>query len=90
MVTKNLKKIVLPQIDELEGNDNLSQVGKGAALVEKTKGRGGRAKKSDEEKATEYIPVYVTKDQKATLTKNAKGASLSSLIKALLVEKGYL
>lgn len=90
MVTKNQKKIVLPQIDDLEGNENLNQVGKGAALVEKTKGRGGRTKKSDEEKATEYIPVYVTKEQKANLTKNAKGASLSALIKTLLVEKGYI
>lgn len=90
MVTRNSKRIELPQIGELEESNKATQAVKGAALSERGKSKAGRKKKSDEEKASELLAVYVTVEQKKKLDENAKGVNISSLIKALLIEKGLI
>ena len=90
MVTKNTKGIEVPKIDELEEKGNsVSQAVKGAALVEKTKGRG-RKKKTEEETAVRHISVYLTIEQHEKLVEKAKGVNLASLIKNILNEKGMI
>lgn len=91
MVIKNTKGIELPKIDELEEKANsVPQAVKGAALAEKTKGKGGRKKKTEDEKAVRHVSINLTKEQHEELLRKAKGVSLSSLIKTVLVEKGLL
>ena len=90
MVAKNNKPIELPKIGEFDDENKVNQAVKGAALNERVKSKAGRKKKSDEEKSNEYIPVYLTTEQKRKLTQNAQGLSISMLIKSILIEKGML
>ena len=69
MVTKNSKPIELPKIGELDDESKVNQAVKGAALNERVKSKGGRKKKSDEEKSN-ILPPFGSNTANCDLVHN--------------------
>ncbi len=80
-------------MDDFNNNDKINAFVKNADMKnDVTKNKGGRPKKSDEEKANKQIFVNLTKDQKDKLESYSKdlGISVSAVVKMALNKEGIL
>lgn len=82
----------IKDIDELDDSPKKEAFIKAADLRKSTKGKGGRPKKSEAEKATSQLFVNLTAAEKEKVQAYAKkmGVGVSPLLKMLLAEKGIL
>jgi hypothetical protein len=80
----------IKDLDELEQSGKKEAFIKAADLKKSAKGKGGRPKKSEDEKATSQVFVNLTAAEKERVQAYAKkmGVGVSPLLKMLLAEKG--